>query len=144
MVEQKEEPRLYSKGWKPRNLLTPADDVIMPAHEKVHELLIRWGLWARRRAPSTSLASLEGLYNKAGSPPSTAPLSADPRIAAVELAVIGIPLSLHRRLLLMMYVLRQSNYTICRACKFPFKGYPAETFRARQMVVERLPYSVLK
>lgn len=144
MTEEKEEPRLYSRGWKPNELLAPADDVIAPEHAKAHELLIRWGLWARKRAPSTSLASLEGLYNRAGTPAATAPLAADPRIAAVELAVIGVPLPTHRRLLLMMYVLRMSNYTICRACKLLFQTYPQETYLARQMVVSRLPPNILR
>lgn len=143
-LEEKEKPRLYSRGWKPNQLLAPADDVIAPEHAKVHDLLIRWGLWARKRAPSASLASLEGLYTKAGTPPATAPLAADPRVAAVELAVVGVAHPVYKRLLLMMYVFRMSNYTICRACKFKFTAYPQETYQARQLLVPMLPPSLLR
>jgi hypothetical protein len=128
--EKEEKPRLWSRGFKIR---APLDEVA-PEHAKVHELCVRWGLWVRRRSPSTSLASIEGLYSKGGTPPATAPLSADPALAAVEMSVQRIMLFQHRRLVIMLYILRCSGYTICRAIRLPFEAYPGETYRARSMV----------
>jgi hypothetical protein len=133
MTEEEESPRLYSRGY----IFRAPTDEIAPEHLKVHELLVRWGLWVRRRSESSSLASIEGLYTKAGTPAATAPLSADPKLAAIELAVAGIMLLQHRRLLIMLYVFRQSGYTICRAIKLRFEAYPQETHRARELVIQR-------
>jgi hypothetical protein len=128
--EKEEQPRLWSKGY---NVRAPVDEIIAE-HALIHALLIRWGLWVRRRSPSTSLASIEGLYSKAPTPPATAPLSADSRLCAVELVVRDIVFLQHRRLLIMLYVFRCSGYTVCRAIKLPFEAYAGETARARGMV----------
>ena len=71
MASPEEEKLLWSRGYSMR---VPVD-VVEPQHARVHELLIRWGTWANSRAARPGLASVEGLYGKAGTPPATAPLS---------------------------------------------------------------------
>jgi hypothetical protein len=132
MSEEEESPRLYSRGY---NLRAPTDE-IAPEHLKVHELLVRWGFWVRRRSSDgASLASIEGLYRK--TPPATAALAPDPVLVVIEGAVAGIMLAQHRRLIVMLYVFRQGGYTICRAVKLRFENYPQETHRARELVIQR-------
>jgi hypothetical protein len=157
--EKEEQPRLWSKVV---NVRTPVDEVA-DEHTKEHGMLIRWGLWVRRSSTSTTLASVEGRYSRGGgTPPATAPLSADPLVVAVEFVVSGtccgeadclqtLRLSRGKRhllcdvcrsrsLLIMFYAFRCSGWTICRALKLAFAAYPRETYRARDLVHQRLPY----
>lgn len=108
-----------------------------PGQENLHAWLIRWGRWQSTRRASNALASIEGLYNKAGSPPSTAPMASDPTLMAIEVAVIRMFIQ-HRDTLRMFYVYRWTPHTVCRAIKprpgLRYEAWPAWIFSCRAMV----------
>lgn len=128
-----DEPRLYSRGYRD-NVVS---DQVSPQQQRVHEILVRWGAWGRRRAASSSLASIERLYTKGDSPASTAPLTGDPLIMATERAVLGLPI-LHRRWLYMVYVARWTSHTACKALRLHRDSYGEFSYSARAMVANRL------
>jgi hypothetical protein len=139
--------------WQDR---TPVD-VVAPQHQAIHALLIRWGLWAVNRAKGRSLASIESLYTKERTSSSTAPLSADPMLMAVERAMISLPEEA-RATLVWIYADRLAPISICsalgelRRSKFRrgekpprwavmglrYEGWSAWAFLCRSMVVNRL------
>jgi hypothetical protein len=124
---------LYSKGYRNR---TPIEE-ILPQHRDIHARLIRWGMWAGSRGRSRSLASVEGLYTKAGTPASTAPLSADPKVMEMERAVIRLP-EAHRLTVRLLYVNRWSPVSICQRTKMRYEAWPAHIATCRSMVVNLL------
>jgi hypothetical protein len=125
--------RLYSRGYRER---TPVDEV-KPQHRRVHELLIRWGIWAGARVRNRSLASVEGLYTKAGTPASTAPLAADPQIMEVERAVIRLP-NAHLLTMRLLYVNRWAPLSICQRVRMRYEAWPEHVSCCRSMVVNLL------
>lgn len=129
MAATKVEVTLYSRGYRAR---TPVDEVD-PDQAYLHERLIRWGLWACSKAQGRGLASIEGLYNKAGTPPSTAPLSADPAIMAVERAVTRMPKE-HRDTMRRLYVYRMTPTSICQMVRMRYEAWPAWVRVCRAMV----------
>ena len=129
MTEEKQEPRLYSRGYADR---TPVDE-IAPGQLKAHAWLIRWGRWQSESKGRAGLASVEGLYNKVGSPPSTAPMASDPVLMAIERAVIKMP-EQHRRTLGLLYVRRFTPYTVCRDLGLRYECWPAWAFACRAML----------
>jgi len=132
--EQEDEgPRLHSRGYVDRVPL----DVIAEQHLGVHALLIRWGLWSGSRG-SASLASVEVFSTgKGGTPASTAPMSADPQIMAVERAVLRMPTQ-HRSTVRMLYVQRLTVLSICKAMHLRYEGWEPWIYTARCMVVNLL------
>ena len=133
MKPVEEAVRLYSRGYRDR---TPVDE-ILPQHREVHAHLIRWGMWAGARGRNRSLASVEGLYTKAGTPASTAPLSADPKIMEMERAVIRLP-EAHRLTVRLLYVSRWSPVSICQRGKMRYEAWPEHIATCRAMVVNLL------
>jgi hypothetical protein len=124
---------------KPRQDRIPVD-VVAPGQENLHAWLIRWGRWQNTRPASHTLASVEGLYNKVGTPPSTAPMASDPTLMAIEVAVVGM-LTPHRDTLQMFYIKRFTPYTICRAIKprpgLRYESWAAWIFSCRSSVHQR-------
>jgi len=134
MAGEEEQPRLYSKGFSDR---VPVD-VIAPKHFVVHSQLVRWGTWSWSRGRGSSLASAESLYSgKGGTPPSTAPMAADPQIMAVERALIRMPMQ-HADTLRMLYAQRLTPGSICKALHLRYEGWGSWIFMARCMVVNLL------
>lgn len=131
--KEEEAVRLYSRGYKER---TPVDDV-KPQHRRVHELLIRWGTWASARSRNRSLASIEGLYTKAGTPASTAPLGADAQIMDIERAVIRLP-NAHLLTVRLLYVNRWAPVSICQRVRLRYESWPEHVDCCRSMVVNLL------
>lgn len=129
--EQDEAPRLYSKGFSMR---TPVDEVA-PQHEALHGLLIRWGRWVSQpRGKGSSVVSANSLYSgSGGTPPSTAPMSADQQLIAVERAVLRMPAQ-HADTVRMLYVRRLTANSICQAMRLRYESWPAWSFSCRAMV----------
>jgi DNA-directed RNA polymerase specialized sigma24 family protein len=128
MAAEKEEPRLYSRGYSER---TPIDE-IAPQHEEVHSLLVRWGGWVAKKHGKRSLASIEGLYSKS-TPPSTAPEASDSGLMDVERAVLRMPKD-HRKTVVLLYVRRFTPTSICSVLHLRYEGWPAWAFACRAMV----------
>ena len=133
---EEEEKLLWSRGYSMR---VPVD-VVEPQHARVHELLIRWGTWANSRAARPGLASVEGLYTKAGTPPATAPLSADHQVIACERAVIRMP-KLLRDTVRRLYVFRLSPLTVCQYARIRYEAWPRHVAICRSMVVNLLRFA---
>jgi hypothetical protein len=131
--KEEEAVRLYSRGYRNR---TPVDE-ILPQHREVHAHLIRWGMWAGARGRNRSLASIEGLYTKAGTPASTAPLSADPQIMDMERAVIRLPAA-HMLTVRLLYVNRFAPVSICQRARMRYEAWPDHIATCRAMVVNLL------
>ena len=125
-------PRLFSRGYRER---TPVSDV-PPEHVQVHSELIVWGNWNRTMRRSASLGSLESLYVKRGSPPSTAPLEGSaPRFCVeIERALLRMAAK-QRRALRLLYVVRYSPMSICDALRIRPESYAAFMRIARAMVI---------
>ncbi len=139
MAIEKEEPRLYSRGYRMR---APVEEVA-PQHERVHQLLIRWGCWASSRAAKRSLASIESLYTRGGgTPASTAPIAADRTILAVERALIGMP-DEHEKTLRRLYVYRMTPLAICKMMRPPlrYEAWPGHIFLCRAMTINRMRFN---
>lgn len=136
MAATKEEVTLYSRGYRNR---TPVDE-ILPQHLRVHELLVRWGMWSGARSRTRSLASIESLYTKAGTPASTAPLSADIVIMDVERAVIKLPQEPdpYRLIIVLLYVRRYAPVSICQTVRLRYEAWPERIATCRSMVVNLL------
>lgn len=131
---EEESPRLYSRGFRDR---VPTDQVA-PQHIVVHGQLLRWGRWSMTRRHGSSLASAESLYSgKSGTPPSTAPMVADPQIVAVERAVINMPME-HADTLRMLYVRGFTPGSICKALHMRYEGWTHWVFACRAMCRNRL------
>ena len=133
------EVRLYSRGYSMR---APVDE-IAPQHEQVHALLCRWGAWASTRSSAgRSLASVEGLYRRAGTAPATAPLAADKAILAVERALIGMP-NEQETTLRRLYVYRMTPLAICKMMRPPlrYEAWPGHVFVCRAMVINRIRFN---
>lgn len=136
--EPEDEPRLYSKGFQDR---VPVDEVA-PGQLTAHAWFIRWGRWQGTRPSSPGLASIEGLYVKAGTPPSTAPMASDPTLMAIEVVVLDMPIP-HRDTMCMLYVRRLTPYTICRSLKpgLRYESWPNWIFSCRAMA-QRMAYEI--
>lgn len=135
---QEEQDETAGWHWTPKRKIRAPVDEIAPEHQGVDRICRRWGTWNRRRAGGSSLASAESLYTKYGTPPSTAPLDADPEIMAVELAVIRMVsnevMQYHGQTVILLYVKNYSPFTICRALKVRYEDFPRWTWTAREMV----------
>lgn len=136
--QEEEQIRLYSRGYR---LRAPVDE-IAPQHEPVHALLCRWGSWASARRAGRTLASVEGLYTKAGTPAATAPLAADKSILAVERALVGMP-GEHEATIRRLYVYRMTPLAICKMMRPPlrYEAWTGHIFTCRCMVINRLRFN---
>jgi len=125
-------PRLFSRGYRDR---TPTSDV-PPEHVQIHAELVVWGNWNRTMRRRASLGSLESLYIKRGSPPSTAPLegNAPHFCVAIERALLRMAAK-QRRALRMLYVVRYTPMAICDALRIRPERYAAFMRIARAMVI---------
>lgn len=135
MAAQKEE-----ETRRPRRQDRIPVDVVSEDHNALHALLCRWGRWQGERSyRGSTLASVESLYEKVSTPPSTAPMAADPMLMAVERAVIGMPKA-HRETIRDLYVYRWTPYTICSAIRprLRYEAWPAWIRICRCMVANRM------
>lgn len=115
-------------------------DEVAPQHADIHLLFIRWGRWNwERKGRGTNLASAESLYSKVTTPPSTAPMMADPTLMALERVVIRMPAQ-HGLTVRLLYIRRYTPYTICSAVRprLRYEAWPAWVFSCRAMAVNLL------
>jgi DNA-directed RNA polymerase specialized sigma24 family protein len=136
VVEQEEnQQRRHSK---PRRRLRWTDhvpiDEIAVQHQEIHADLQQWGRWNYTKRERSSLASIEGLYEKYRTAKATSPGELiDLRSIEVERAVLKMP-KMYRDTLRLVYVQEVSSYTICRIFKVRYEAYVAWMFTARCMV----------
>lgn len=125
--------RLFSRGYSER--FVPLSDVPVH-HTRVHAELVVWGRWNSTRRKLSSLGSLESLYVKCGTPPSTAPLaeSAPAFCMEIERSVIRMPTK-PRRALRLLYVARYAPSSICSSLHIRPQNYSAFMSICRAMVI---------
>jgi hypothetical protein len=132
-----EGPRLYSKQAR-----IPVDEVA-PEHEDIHIELDKWARWNMERYKSSSLCSVESLYQhgRDGTPPATAPVL-DLRSMAIEVAVLKMRSdSMHKPYsdtIRMFYVQRKTPSFICRFHALKHRAFPSWMFTARHLVMHHL------
>lgn len=126
--DQQDAPRLYSK--QPR---CPAD-VVAPQHQDIHADLERWGAWNAERYRAGASGMVERY--RPPTPPATG-LGVDPRLIALERAVLHLPAK-HRDTVRLFYVDRQDARTICRVFALRYEAFPSWMFLCRAMVLNLL------
>jgi DNA-directed RNA polymerase specialized sigma24 family protein len=134
-LDEKQETK---RSGKPRRRLRWTDhvpiDEIAIQHEEIHADLQQWGRWNYTKRERSSLASIEGLYEKYRTAKATAQGELiDLRSIEVERAVLKMP-KMYRDTLRLVYVQEVSSYTICRIFKVRYEAYVAWMFTARCMV----------
>jgi|SRR3990167_271671 len=127
MEEEKEPPRLYTNA--PR---CPTD-AIAPQHQNIHAELERWGSWNAERYR----AGASGLVERYREQTAKGMDSVDPRLIALERAVLGLPEE-YRDTVRMFYVTREDARTICRIFALRYEAFPSWMFLCRAMVVNLL------